>query len=150
MSNRVIITIPESEKKKFQSWLNSQGEETHRQLKVMLRSVRDGIVRRAVMFAPRIYGFLAGSIKAGAEREMGVTVEAGGTSSAGGFVLYAPFVEFGTGKKVSIPSDLKDYASQFRGKGIREVNLHARPYFFPAVRLGEQEMYAKLKQMGFE
>lgn len=31
-------------------------------------------------------------------------------------VYYAPYIEFGTGPKVQIPSELNDYASQFRGK----------------------------------
>lgn len=30
--------------------------------------------------------------------------------------MYAPFVEFGTKTYVQVPADLKDYASQFRGK----------------------------------
>jgi HK97 gp10 family phage protein len=45
---------------------------------------------------------------------------------------YAPYVEFGTGGKVKVPAGLELYAIQFKGKGIREVNLPARPYFFPA------------------
>lgn len=49
------------------------------------------------------------------------------TSSA----LYSPYVEFGTGKLVSVPKGLEDFAIQFKGAGIREVNLPARPFFFP-------------------
>lgn len=43
---------------------------------------------------------------------------------------YAAYVEFGTGKLVNIPAGLEDYAILFKGKGIKEVNLPARPFFF--------------------
>jgi phage gpG-like protein len=50
-------------------------------------------------------------------------------------VDYAAYVEFGTGGKefVKIPPGLESYAANFQGRGIREVNLPARPYFFPSV-----------------
>lgn len=45
---------------------------------------------------------------------------------------YAPYVEFGTGRLVDVPEGLETYAAQFKGKGVRQVNIPARPYFFPA------------------
>lgn len=47
-------------------------------------------------------------------------------------VTYGPFLEFGTGSKVVVPGELKDYAMQFKGKGIRQVNNRAQPYLYPA------------------
>ncbi len=46
---------------------------------------------------------------------------------------YAPYVEFGTGTSVKIPTELVQFASEFIGDGIREVNLPARPFFYPEV-----------------
>lgn len=43
---------------------------------------------------------------------------------------YAAFVEFGTGNMVKVPTELAEYARQFKGKGIRNVNLPASPFFF--------------------
>lgn len=43
---------------------------------------------------------------------------------------YAAFVEFGTGALVKVPAGLEDYAIQFKGKGIKQVNLPARPFLF--------------------
>ena len=43
---------------------------------------------------------------------------------------YAAFIEFGTGNMVKVPTELAEYARQFKGKGIRNVNLPARPFFF--------------------
>jgi HK97 gp10 family phage protein len=53
---------------------------------------------------------------------------------------YSPYVEFGTGGLVDVPKGLEDYAIQFKGQGIKQVNLPARPFFFPAV----YKHYAKL------
>ena len=61
-------------------------------------------------------------------------------------VHYAPYVEFGTGVLVDVPSGLEDYAIQFKGKGIRQVNLPARPFLFPAVRAEAPELIKRLKE----
>ena len=50
-------------------------------------------------------------------------------------VPYGYWVEFGTGALVQIPDGWEGFAAQFRGKGIREVNLPARPYIIPAFRI---------------
>lgn len=52
---------------------------------------------------------------------------------------YAPYVEFGTGRKVDLSHLTKlgfpaSYAAQFKGRGLKEVNLPARPFFFTNVR----------------
>jgi hypothetical protein len=45
-------------------------------------------------------------------------------------VEYAPFVEFGTGTKVSIPAGYQEFAAQFRrGPGVNRV---AKPFIIPA------------------
>lgn len=53
---------------------------------------------------------------------------------------YAPYVEFGTGTRVKVPSELSAFASQYKGDGIKEVNLPARPFFYPAVYKQRQEL----------
>jgi len=45
-------------------------------------------------------------------------------------VEYAPYQEFGTGGLVSIPDGLRDEASIFKGRGIREVNMRPQPFFY--------------------
>ncbi len=45
-------------------------------------------------------------------------------------VEYSPYVEFGTGGLVNVPEGLEEIAIQFKGAGIRQVNLPARPFFF--------------------
>lgn len=52
--------------------------------------------------------------------------------TVGSRLRYAPYVEFGTGGLVSVPAGYEDFAIQFKGKGIRKINLRPRPYLIPA------------------
>jgi len=67
---------------------------------------------------------------------------------------YAAYVEFGTGTLVNVPAGLEDYAIQYKGKGVREVNLPARPFLFPAFAKAAlelpKEIEKQLKAFGTE
>jgi HK97 gp10 family phage protein len=52
--------------------------------------------------------------------------------TVGSALKYAPYVEFGTGGLVNVPAGYESFAIQFKGKGIRKINLRARPYLIPA------------------
>jgi|TARA_B110000977_G_C10722754_1_gene355883 HK97 gp10 family phage protein len=99
------------------------------------------IARLAKQNAPVDKGTLKQSIKS--ERK-GKTVEV----IAGAH--YAPYVEFGTGGMVDLDDMLQlgipaSYAAQFKGKGIKEVNLPARPFFFSSARIGFKTLLIRLK-----
>ena len=65
---------------------------------------------------------------------------------AGGLIApYAPFVEFGTGGMVSVPDEWKEIAIKFKGAGIKQVNLRARPYMYPAYVEGRKKYLERLK-----
>ena len=62
---------------------------------------------------------------------------------------YAPYVEFGTGGRVDLTDITQlgippSYAAQFKGKGIRDVNLPARPFFFSSARIGFKNLLNRL------
>jgi len=62
---------------------------------------------------------------------------------------YAPYVEFGTGGSVNLTDMIElgippSYAAQFKGKGIRDVNLPARPFFFSSARIGFKNLLNRL------
>ena len=44
---------------------------------------------------------------------------------------YAPYVEFGTGGEVQVPDGWDEIAAQFKGKGIRTINMKPQPYLIP-------------------
>ena len=64
---------------------------------------------------------------------------------------YAPYIEFGTGGSVLVPNGWEDVAIEFKGKGIRTINLPARPFLIPAFikhsRLFEKRIEAQLKAL---
>lgn len=48
---------------------------------------------------------------------------------------YAAYLEFGTGSGYEVPEfkDWQDLAAKYKGKGVRQVNLPARPYMRPSI-----------------
>jgi HK97 gp10 family phage protein len=60
---------------------------------------------------------------------------------------YAPYVEFGTGGLVDVPAGYEDFAIQFKGKGIRKVNLRARPFLIPAFEQEKPKLIKRLKDL---
>jgi|TARA_R110000823_G_scaffold50204_2_gene126054 HK97 gp10 family phage protein len=58
---------------------------------------------------------------------------------------YSAYMEFGTGGLVSVPSELKEMASQFKGKGIKKINLQPQPFLYPAFVKGREQYLKDLK-----
>ena len=63
---------------------------------------------------------------------------------------YAPYVEFGTGTKVNLKYLIdaglpESYALQFKGKGVKKVNISPQPYLFPAFINGRIHFLSNLK-----
>ena len=142
------VIIPPSEIERFKAFTRGVSEQNRQECDQLIKQTAMTTQRRAMMFAPVNYGFLRRSVGYKIDGMMSALIWAGGAGS-GINVKYAPYVEFGTGTRVSVPGDVKDYAIQYKGAGIRKVNNRAQPYFFPALRLSTKEMFAKLRQMGF-
>lgn len=98
------------------------------------------IVRLAKRAAPVDKGALKQSIS---------TQRSGKSVNVVAAANYAPYVEFGTGGRVDL-TDMTElgipesYAAQFKGKGIRDVNLPARPFFFSSARIGFKNLLNRL------
>lgn len=75
--------------------------------------------------APVDFGTLRSSLKAEVDKPLDKSLVSTGPGSS-----YAPYQEFGTGGLVSIPPELTDEAAQFKGRGVRKVNMRAQPFFF--------------------
>lgn len=97
--------------------------------------------RRAKRAAPKDKGELQKGIRGEKQGKQAVVMSA---------AKYSPYVEFGTGRMVDL-DDMQQlgipdsYAAQFKGKGIREVNLPARPFFFNSVRIELQKGLVRIK-----
>ena len=59
---------------------------------------------------------------------------------------YAPYVEFGTGTRVSIPTGYEEYARQFKGqKSIAGMN--AQPYLIPNFEMEKMALIENIKKI---
>lgn len=95
-------------------------------------------VNRAVNDAPVDEGYLRLNITQERKGEMNYEV----VSAA----PYSAFVEFGTITRVVVPTDLVDYAKQFKGKGLRKTGgMAARPFFFKQREPVQQAVNKKLQ-----
>jgi hypothetical protein len=72
--------------------------------------------------------------------------------SEGAGSSYAPYQEFGTGGYVFmgegwVDEELASFASQFKGRGIRKVNLRPQPFFYPPFFEEAPKLIAKIKAL---
>jgi HK97 gp10 family phage protein len=66
-------------------------------------------------------------------------------TNATGFAPYSAYIEFGTGKSVRVPAELKGIAIMFKGNNEREVNIQPQPYLYPAFIKGREKYLKDLK-----
>ena len=122
--------------------IRKYGKEAEKDIEGVTELVARNIEKNAKNYAPANFGKLGQSIQAVKDTPLNWIIEAGGIIAP-----YAPFVEFGTGGLVDVPNELKDQAIKFKGKGIKQVNLRARPYLYPALLQGRTEYLEKLKKV---
>jgi hypothetical protein len=60
---------------------------------------------------------------------------------------YSPYHDFGTGSKVSVPAEVSSYAAQFKGRGIRKVNITPKPFFFSNFFLERPKLLANINNV---
>lgn len=114
---------------KLISNLKKLGDEANRKVGQVVKANAEDLEATAKSLAPVDLGKLRQSIKSFKDGELTYKVMANATGNA----PYAAFMEFGTGGKVEVPSELKEIASQFRGKGERKVDIKPQPYMYPAL-----------------
>jgi len=122
--------------------LKKYGKEAEKDIEGVTELVARNIEKNAKTNVVSDLGKLGQSIQAVKETPLNWRIEAGGVLAP-----YAPFVEFGTGGLVNVPAELKEMAIKFKGKGIKQVNLRARPYLYPALLRGRIEYLEKLKKV---
>lgn len=130
----------------------------------------ENVEDRAIKAAPANFGNLRSSISREVTDPLDVSV--------GSPLVYAPFIEFGTGRKVDVPSGLEDFAKQFKGTGsgsfdkmveriedwmnkkgidgdprfmalsILKNGIEPHPYLFPAVEIEFPDYLKRLRKRG--
>ena len=107
------------------------GDEAVKELAEVTKIKAQEIENRAKTLAPVDDGTLRQSIRAEKqESPLDYTVTA--------YAPYAAYQEFGTGGLVNIPEGWQDMASRFKGRGIRQINMNAQPFMYPAFVFGRQ------------
>ena len=134
------IKINRSDLAKLKSKLDNLRAFDKKTLSNELGKTAFDIAKKAKRSAPVDKGTLKQSIRAELK---GKTVEV----IAGAH--YSPYIEFGTGGQVKLDDMLElgipaSYAEQFKGKGLRNVNLPARPFFFSSAREGLKNLLVRL------
>lgn len=92
--------------------------------------------------APYDFGALRSSIKETKNAPLDYTLKTEGAGSE-----YAPYQEFGTGGLTVIPQGLEKEASQFKGKGGRQVNMRPQPFFFAPAFKEFRELKKRIEQL---
>lgn len=136
----VNIKINQSDLNKLKNKLDKMRAFESKTLSNELGKTGSEIVRLAKRLAPVDKGSLKQSISA---QRSGKSINVVAAAN------YAPYVEFGTGGSVNLTDMIElgippSYAAQFKGKGIREVNLPARPFFFSSARIGFKNLLNRL------
>ena len=107
----------------------------------ILTETVQNIETEATSLAPVDLGILKSSINGEVDGLNGIV----GTP-----VKYAPYMEFGTGGLVDVPSGLEDYAMKFKGTGIKQVNLFPRPFLIPAFKKHTTKMLEELEKLDLD
>ena len=136
----VNLKINQSDLNKLKNKLDKMRAFESKTLSNELGKTGSEIVRLAKRSAPVDKGSLKQSISA---QRSGKSINVVAAAN------YAPYVEFGTGGSVNLTDMIElgippSYAAQFKGKGIREVNLPARPFFFSSARIGFKNLLNRL------
>ena len=97
------------------------------------------MAQTARRLAPIDKGKLRQSIRKTKTGELEAKVTAG--------VRYAAYQEFGTGGLVSVPEELKDIAIQFKGRGVKKINMRPQPFMYPALVLQRPQLIDDLEKL---
>ncbi len=87
----------------------------------------------AIRDVPKDEGFLVGSLNIEPNR----AISPSGVWTLKANADYAPYVEFGTGEKVNVPNELKNFALQFKGEK-KIVGQKDQPYLYPSALVGQR------------
>jgi len=118
--------------------IEKYGEDAVKEIKSVTKITAQEVEDEAKSLAPIDKGTLRQSIRA--EQQ-----EAPLTYKVTAYMPYSAYHEFGTGGLVNIPKGWGEMASRFKGKGIKQVNIKARPFMYPAYLKGKMIFSKNIK-----
>ena len=118
--------------------LHNMSKETRYRVSGTVEATAQDIEFNAKSFAPVDTGKLRQGINAEQTGELSWRVVAREP--------YSAYMEFGTGGLVNVPPELADIAIQYKGKGVRQINIAPRPFLYPALIKGRTQFIKDLEQ----
>lgn len=138
----IKMSVSGAERARFKAWTRTLTAENQAKARTILIRSTQMMEKYSKTQAPVDTGRLRSSVLATySPNKLGSTVTVG--------VHYAPYMEFGTGKYVTILSGYEAIAAQYRGRGIREVNIRPRAFFYHNFERVSTAMINDFKKMGF-
>lgn len=150
MSKGINISLPKSEQAKFKAWVTKQTAETRNKCQQLIVKHTLDLERRAKQSAPANKKTGEGAFLRSQIHHVFTGDKMGGEVFTN--VNYAPYQEFGTGRfaPMGILPGYESYARQFKGRGIRKVNIYPKMYFFPHYERIKKQLIQDLNKMGFK
>lgn len=135
----ISVNIPETEIQELDANVASYLKGAAGDVSKAVQETAINIEREAKLEAPVAPsgGRLRSSIRAEVRGPLSARVTVG--------VEYGPYLEFGTGQNVEVPTELREYARQFKGdQPAPGGGIAAQPYLFPAVFSEEPEFRKRI------
>lgn len=148
MKGGMSISLPLSEQMKFRNWVRAQSAETQKECRVIIIDTTTEFHRNAVRNAPVNKKVGRGNRLRSSIHMVFSPSRLSSTVTAN--ANYAPYQEFGTGNRVRVPAGYETFAWQFKGRGIRKVNMSPQPYFIDAYEMAQKRLIKELNKLGFK
>ena len=121
--------------------LKNYSEKVYTNIDNAMQESARNVQRQAIMDAPSDMSTLRRSIEVKPIKE-----ETWSGYEIFSLLPYAPYVEFGTGTRVTIPTGYEEYAMQFKGQ--KEIaGMNAQPYLIPNFEMEKANLMANLKKI---
>ena len=121
--------------------LKNYSEKVYTNIDNAMQESARNVQRQAIMDAPSDMSTLRRSIQVKPIKE-----ETWSGYEIFSLLPYAPYVEFGTGTRVTIPTGYEEYAMQFKGQ--KEIaGMNAQPYLIPNFEMEKANLMANLKKI---
>ena len=121
--------------------LKNYSEKVYTNIDNAMQESARNVQRQAIMDAPSDMSTLRRSIQVKPIKE-----ETWSGYEIFSLLPYAPYVEFGTGTRVTIPTGYEEYAMQFKGQK-EIVGMNAQPYLIPNFEMEKANLMANLKKI---
>lgn len=163
--NDITISVPPNEMARFQKWIKTKTTYTRDKCRQLVVKHTTDLHRRAKVSASTVFAYRTVKTKKG--------FKSGGSGHSHGFlkgqikmlysnngmlgvvysnVEYAPYQEFGTGRyaPIGILPGYESFARQFKGRGIRQVNIYPKMYLYPHYERIKKSFANDLVRLGYK